>query len=133
MPIKQLEKENNQGLIAKAILLFFLIGGAAVYSFFSPKLNKKPASVKASNFAKATLDKSAGKEMKGIIDDVVKQTQDTTGIVLGEATKLANTIASQSAETVSDFIFDKTIAPIIQQIDKLPKQEQEKIKETICK
>jgi len=130
MPIKPLEKENNGGLIAKAVLLFFLIGGAAVYSFFSPKLNKKPALAKT----------MPGKDMVDIINNVVTETQNTAGTVLGEATILANNIASQSAATtsnvadaVSDFIFDKTLAPIIQQIDKLPKIEQEKIKEELCK
>jgi len=45
----------------------------------------------------------------------------------------ATQIASQSAKTVSDFVFDSTLVNILKQIEKLPKEQREKIKEEICR
>lgn len=57
--------------------------------------------------------------------------------ILGETTSFFNqtksNIASQASNTFSSFIYDTAIKPIIDQIEHLPKKQQEKIKERICR
>jgi hypothetical protein len=52
---------------------------------------------------------------------------------LGIVEDKAVLFASQSAKTVSDFVFDSTVGNLLRQIEKLPKEQKEKIREEICR
>lgn len=55
-------------------------------------------------------------------DEIVQATSDFIGQT-----------ASAAASTVSSLIYDTTIKPIVDKIEKLPPDQQEKVKEQVCK
>lgn len=68
-----------------------------------------------------------------LITDSIKKVEDVAGTVLGEATDTVNKLASDTGSYISSIIYDSSIGKIVEQVDKLPKDQQEKIKEQICK
>jgi len=70
---------------------------------------------------------------KKTVEDLKQKGQEFGGQVLSVMEEKATQIASQSAKTVSDFVFDSTLVNILKQIEKLPKEQREKIKEEICR
>jgi hypothetical protein len=67
----------------------------------------------------------------------IAQAQEQAGAVLGIAQNTVQTIvqniASKSAETAQEFVFDNTIGKILQNIKTLPTDQQELIQKAICK
>ncbi len=57
-----------------------------------------------------------------LINNSIKKAEEVSGVILGEAKSF-----------VSDIIYNNSIGKVVEQIDKLPKDQQEKIKEQICK
>ncbi|MEK7070684.1 MAG: hypothetical protein AAB966_02660 [Patescibacteria group bacterium] len=53
--------------------------------------------------------------------------------VLGIGTNYVAKQASHSAEIVKGFVFKKASQPLVDQINKLPKDQKEEIKKQICK
>ena len=68
-----------------------------------------------------------------LIKDSIKKAEEIGGIVLGEATNTMNKLASDTGSFVSAVIYDNSIGKVVDQIDRLPKDQQEKIREQICK
>ena len=67
------------------------------------------------------------------VDDLKQKGEEMVGEVLGLVEDKATQLATQSAKTVSDVVFDSTLGNFLKQIEKLPKEQREKIKEEICK
>ncbi len=131
MTIKPLEKKAIKGLIPKLIfLLILLIGGLLINVFVSRRVQR----VNAEQEKPSVLgtEKNAINPAR-IINDTVKNMGNTSSQILGETTQIVSSTASKSADAVSKFIFDNTIGKIIDQVKILPKDQQEKIKQEICK
>lgn len=68
---------------------------------------------------------------------VVKSTEKIVGTVgksvLGIATNIASSVASQSAKKAEHIIIKATVPALVSQIDKLPEKDQKEIKKAICK
>lgn len=67
------------------------------------------------------------------VNDSIKKAEEVGGVVLGEATDTLNKLTSDAGSFVSNIIYENSIGKIVEQIDKLPKDQQEKVKQEICK
>lgn len=129
MVIKPLE--NNNGFYVR----FFLIATVIIIGLIlSKKISPKKYQPEVLG-RQTVIKKSKDLEKEGInfINATTKKIGKTVNNVLGEATSTIIDTASKSAESISDFVFDNTIGNILKQFEKLPKAEQERIKERICK
>ena len=68
-----------------------------------------------------------------LVKDSINKVEEVGGVVLGEATNTVNKLASDAGSFVSSLIYDNSIGKVIDQVDKLPKDQQEKIREQICR
>jgi hypothetical protein len=118
------------------LFLLFLIG-VSLYGnyYFYNKAKQKPEvlSVTEENKKNNLSIDSILNQGKKTVEDLKQKGQDFGGQVLSVMEEKATQIASQSAKTVSDFVFDSTLGNILKQIEKLPKEQREKIKEEICR
>jgi translation initiation factor IF-2 len=134
MVIKPIEKANR-GLMIKVIFLCFLILISAVFGFFIKKKSKDIPSVLGE------IERSKGETEKKLVDKVqksdlvaesVKKAEEVGGQILGETTNLIQDIANKAASMASDLIYQNSIGKLVDQIDKLPQNQQERVKEQIC-
>ncbi len=126
MAIKPLVK-NDKFLFLKIFLLGSFVAGAL--------LIKKATRPKREILRGKTLKKkqlNIKENLASFIDQAGEKVGETVSNVLGETTSVIVNTATKSAQAVSEFILDSTVGNIIKQVDKLPKHEQEKIKEYIC-
>ena len=121
MAIKPIEK-TNRGLLIKAIFISFLILISAIFGFFIKKKSQDIPSVLGEVEKKNDL-----------IVDSVDKAKKIGGEVLGETASFVQDLTSKAASTASDLIYQNTIGKLINQIDKLPQDQQERVKEQICK
>lgn len=142
MGIKPLEA-SNKALLFKALTVTVLMVGGLVFNKAYPDFGKGKEQALGENISaqkpKPTLLLEEGvltttqKAARNLLSDVTKQTENIASDILGEATSIVSKVASQSSDAAAKFIFDNTIGNIIQQVEKLPKEQQEKIKEQVCK
>ena len=135
--LRPLEKnETNKFFYLKILSLLFLIGASLFGNYyFYNKIKEKPEVLSATKENKKnnlSID-SILNEGKKTVEDLKQKGQEFGGQVLSVMEEKATQIASQSAKTVSDFVFDSTLVNILKQIEKLPKEQREKIKEEICR
>jgi hypothetical protein len=134
--LRPLEKnKTNKFFYLKMLFLLFLIG-VSLYGnyYFYHKAKQKPEVLSATEENKKnnlSID-SILNQGKKTVEDLKQKGQEFGGQVLSVMEEKATQIASQSAKTVSDFVFDSTLGNILKQIEKLPKEQREKIKEEIC-
>jgi hypothetical protein len=135
--LRPLEKnKTNKFFYLKMLFLLFLIG-VSLYGnhYFYNKIKQKPEVLSATKENKKnnlSID-SILNEGKKTVDDLKQKGEEMAGQVLGIVEDKAVQLASQSAKTVSDFVFDSTVGNLLRQIEKLPKEQREKIKEVICR
>ena len=125
MPIKPLEGKNNWSIFLKLMFLGGLVVGAVVIDKVFLKKTKEIPSVlgKTQEIKLQTQEKLIKKVQESdLINNSIKKAEEVSGVVLGEAKSF-----------VSDIIYNNSIGKVVEQIDKLPKDQQEKIKEQICK
>ena len=127
MPIKPLESKNNWSVFLKITLLGGLMISAIFVNRFFLKKNKDISNVLGTAQEIKQINSS------NLITDSIKKVEDVAGTVLGEATDTVNKLASDTGSYISSIIYDSSIGKIVEQVDKLPKDQQEKIKEQICK
>jgi len=133
-PLKK--NKTNKFFYLKILSLFFLIG-VSLYGnyYFYNKAKQKPevlSGTKKNKRNNLSID-SILNQGKKTVEDLKQKGQEFGGQVLSVMEEKATQIASQSAKTVSDFVFDSTLGNILKQIEKLPKEQREKIKEEICR
>lgn len=134
MGVKPLEKPDRSLYIKLGVIILFIVVGL-VFNFLRPKDKEKKTVLGIQKVIKPeeplTTEEvyNRGKE---IANDVVTQTENTLDNVLGEITNYVSGVASQSAENVSNYVFDNTVGNLIKQIDKLPQKQQEDIKKNLC-
>lgn len=125
MPIKPLERKNNWSIFVKLIFLGGLVVSAVVIDKVFLKKNKDIPSIlgKTQERKLQTQEKLVKKVQESdFVNDSIKKAEEVGGVILGEAKSF-----------VSDVIYNNSIGKVVEQIDKLPKDQQEKIKEQICK
>lgn len=130
MPIKPLEGKNNWSIFLKLMFLGGLVVSAVVIDKVFLKKTKEIPSVlgKTQEIKLQTQEKKVGVghdrpvQKSDLINDSIKKVEEVSGVVLGEAKSF-----------VSDVIYNNSISKVVEQIDKLPKDQQEKIREQICK
>jgi len=135
--LRPLEKSKiNNFFYLKIFALLFLIS-ASLYGnyYFYNKAKQKPEvlSVKEENNKKDFSIDEVLNQGKKTVDDLKQKGEVVAGQILGVVEDKAGQIASQSAKTVSDFVFDSTVGNLLKQIEKLPETQREKIKENICR
>ena len=135
--LRPLEKNKiNRFFYLKILFLLFLIGASLFGNYyFYNKIKEKPEVLSATKKNKKndfSIDKVFNKGKK-TVEDLKEKGEEMAGQVLGIVEDKAVQLASQSAKTVSDFVFDSTLGNILKQIEKLPKEQREKIKEEICR
>lgn len=131
MGIKPLEV-SNKALLFKALTVTVLMVGGLVFNKVYPDFGKGKEQALGENIEESVLT-TTQKAARNLISDVTKRTENIASDILGEATSVVSKVASQSSDAATKFIFDNTIGNIIQQVEKLPKEQQEKIKEQVCK
>ena len=135
--LRLLEKNKiNRFFYLKIIFLLFLIVASLFGNYyFYNKIKEKPEVLSATKENKKndfSIDEVFNKGKK-TVDDLKQKGEEVAGQVLGIVEDKAVQLASQSAKTVSDFVFDSTLGSILKQIEKLPKEQREKIKEEMCR
>lgn len=133
MTIIKTPYSNKKAIIVKlgfVVCLIFL--GLVSYGIATGKLKEKEAVLGKKTQIQNSVDNLPG--------DLLQKAQDTAENVKNNAYQLAQTaaiavgnIATQSAQTAKDFVFDNTVGSAVKQINNLPQDEQNKIKEYICK
>ena len=133
MKIKPLEKNENKLIKIKLVFLVSLIITGLIFSFFikKPKPSEKDLPKKEGVLGS---EKNPQRFNLSKIEDDISQIGKQ---ILGETTNFINqttsSVASEASNTISSLIYNTTIKPIINQIQHLPTDQQEKIKEEICK
>jgi hypothetical protein len=128
--LRPLEKnKTNKFFYLKILSLLFLIG-VSLYGnyYFYNKAKQKPEVLSATKKNKKndfSIDQVFNKGKK-TVEDLKEKGEEMAGQVLGIVEDKAVQLASQSAKTVSDFVFDSTLGNILKQIEKLPKEQRER-------
>ncbi|MEK7633827.1 MAG: hypothetical protein AAB437_03210 [Patescibacteria group bacterium] len=124
MLIKPLEIKTNQSALLKVFFLITLItAGILLDKVFFKKSKDIPSILGKTREIKLPTQEKLIKEVQDsdLVKDSIKKAEEIGGVVLGEARSF-----------VSDVIYDNSIGKIVEQMDKLPKDQQEKIREQIC-
>jgi len=135
--LRPLEKnEINRFFYLKVFLLLVLIGASVYGNYYFYNRKKESSEVlsmdKENKKVNFSVDEVLSRGRK-TVDDLKQKGEEMVGEVLGLVEDKATQLATQSAKTVSDVVFDSTLGNFLKQIEKLPKEQREKIKEEICK
>ena len=134
--IKPLEAKPDRSVLFKAVFLVTVITtGILLDKIFLKKSQDIPSILgKTQEIKLQTQEKIVKKVQESdLINDSVKKAEEVGGTILGEATNTINKLTSDAGSFVSDVIYNSSIGKVVDQIDKLPKDQQEKIREQICK
>lgn len=134
MGVKPLEKPDKSLYIRVGIVIFLVIVGLTINLIRNKQVKNKEVlgTEKSVEVGKPISTEEVYNRGKTIANDVVTQSENVLSNVLGEVTSYVSGVASQSAETVSNYVFDNTVGNLIKQIDKLPQKQQEDIKRNLC-
>ena len=136
MPIKPLEKTTDWSTLFKVLFLVSLVMiGILLDKIFLKKNQNIPSILGKTQEIKLQTQEKLVKKIQesNLINDSIKKVEEVSGVVLGEATSTLNQLTSDAGSFVSDIIYNNSIGKVVEQIDKLPKDQQEKIREQICK
>ena len=123
-------------MFLKAFFLLILITtGILLDKIFLKKSKDIPSILgKTQEIKLQTQRKLVEKVQKSdFINDTIKKAEDVGGTILGEATDTIIKLSSDTGSFISDIIYQNSIGKIVEQVDKLPEDQQEKIKEQLCK
>ncbi|KKP62730.1 MAG: hypothetical protein UR56_C0006G0021 [Candidatus Roizmanbacteria bacterium GW2011_GWC2_34_23] len=136
MIIKPLETKPDRSVLFKGVFLVTIITtGILLDKIFLKKSQDIPSILgKTQEIKLQTQEKMVKKiQESDLINDSIKKAEEVGGTILGEATNTINKLTSDAGSFVSDVIYNSSIGKVVDQIDKLPKDQQEKIREQICK
>ncbi|MBI2051501.1 hypothetical protein HYT33_01940 [Candidatus Roizmanbacteria bacterium] len=143
MPVKKIVDTEMQELYIKAAIVGTLIVLGVATAFALNRKQKTPPSAakpqtqkeeilggetklktdtKTVNYSKTPDYKKLETQTKNVVDQVIQGTQTTVQNVLGQTAEKAKEVVVQSASQ-----------GIVSQIEKLPKDQQEELKNNICK
>lgn len=120
--------------------LFLVLGFIAVPIVFSQVLKRNDKNIlgtEIKNIVDIPEDtKPIAEEIQEKTNEITKSAgqivQDAVESVLGEATNVVSNVASKSADALTEFVFQNTVAPLIKQIEKLPEKQKEEVKKAVC-
>lgn len=128
--IKPLDKKETSKIKTKLFLLIFLIFLGLIFSFFFK--GKKPPN----SYQKKTKEEVLGEKIeinkKNNFDEIFAQVEKYRDDLKNQINNQIREVEKLTSESISSFIYDTTIKPIINQIQKLPKDQQERVKKEIC-
>jgi len=145
MKLKQIEEIATKQVPVwqPALLVTLLALGYFAVPFLAkkspPPLEQKVQSFQSIGTDLATRDikdqliagvKSAAKPLS---NQLQKDAEAVLGIAQRAVQQSVQNIASQSANQAKEFVFDNTLGKILQNINTLPKDQQDLIKKAICK
>ncbi|MFA6016769.1 MAG: hypothetical protein WC744_01635 [Patescibacteria group bacterium] len=136
MPIKPLETPPDRSALFKVAFLVILVAtGILLDKVFIKGPQSVPSILGKTQEIKLPTQKQITKQIQqnSFVKDSIKKAEEVGGVVLGEATSTVNKLASDAGSYVSSVIYDNSIGKIVDQLDKLPKEQQDKIKQQICK
>jgi len=137
MPIiKPLEEKNNKSALYKILFLVTLVSTGILLDKVILKNSRSVPSILGKTQEiqiKAQEEIVQQVQKNNLVKDSIKKVEDVGGVVLGEATNALTKLTSDAGSLVSTVIYDNSIGKVVDQIDKLPKDQQDKIKEQICK
>lgn len=136
MIIKPLENKIKRPSLIKIFFLITLVAtGILLDKVFIKKTQEIPSILGKSQEKKFPDKEKIIKQVQesSLVQDSINKVEEVGGVVLGQATDTVNKLASNAGSFVSTTIYDNTIGKVVAQIDKLPADQQEKIKEQICK
>lgn len=136
MSIKPLESKADRSALIKILFLVTIVAtGILLDKIFLKKNQDVPNILGKTQEIKLQTQEKITKEIKesNFVNDSIKKAEEVGEVVLGEATNTLNQLTSDAGSFVSDIIYNNSIGKVVEQIDKLPKDQQEKIKEQICK
>ena len=134
--IKTLETKPDRSALFKVLFLITLVTTSILLDKIFLKKSQGISSILGkSQEIKLPDQNEIVKQVQksSLIKDSIKKAEEIGGIVLGEATNTMNKLASDTGSFVSAVIYDNSIGKVVDQIDRLPKDQQEKIREQICK
>lgn len=126
MTIKPLEKKTNPFLLLKVLFLATLVATGVFLDRVFIRKNEDIPSVLGKT-------KEVKEQTNNFVEDSVKQAQNLGESVLGETTSLIQDTTQNISTSVSDLIYENSFGKIVDQIDKLPTDQQERIRQEICK
>lgn len=120
------------------LVLLLLLGFLAVPLISKktppPEVEKK---IDGKTLGVSTVEDALNSGITKVGKPLATQLQKEAGVVLGLAQDVVQqtvqSIASKSAETAKEFVFDNTLGKLLQNINTLPADQQELIKKAICK
>lgn len=127
--IKPLEKKSDPVFILKLIFLVSLITTGVLFDRFFMKKNQDIPEV----LGKTKNEKKIENQAKDLIETSVKKVQNLGESVLGETTSFIQETTEKISSSVSDLIYENSFGKIVDQIDKLPQDQKQRIKEEICR
>jgi len=130
MVIKPLEKKSDPIFFLKLLFLVSLVATGIFLDRFFVRKNIDVPSILGKT---KETERKQEKKTSDFIEDSLKKTQKLGESVLGETTNFIQNTAENISTSVSDLIYENSLGKIVDQIDKLPKDQQERIKDQICK
>lgn len=136
MPIKPLETKSNPLIFLKGLFLVTLVTtGILLNQVFLKKSKEIPSILGKTQELEQQTQKKIVKKVQesGLVKESLQQAKDVGGVVLGEMSSQLNKLTSDAGSLISEIVYENSIGKIVGQVDKLPKDQQEKIREQICK
>lgn len=136
MIIKPLEEKNNQPSFFRLLFLITLVAtGVLLDRTFFKKNQVFPNILGNSQEIKLPSQEKLIKQVQenNFVEDSMNKAEEFGGVILGEATDTVTKLTSDAGSYISDAIYSSSIGKVVEQIDKLPKDQQERIREQICK
>lgn len=134
MPIlKPLKTKPNRTALIKLFFLITLVATAFLLDkIFLKRSQEIPSILGKSQEIVVGVGLDRPLQESNLVKNSIQKVEEVSGAVLGEATNTVNKLASEAGSFVSTIIYENSIGKVVDQIDKLPKDQQEKIREQIC-
>ena len=136
MPIiKPLETKPGRSALFKAVFLVTVITtGILLDKIFLKQSKDIPSILGKTQEIQLQAQEKVAKQVQesNLVKDSINKVEEI-GVVLGEATSTLTKLTSDAGSLISTVIYDNSIGKVVDQISKLPKDQQEKIREQICK
>lgn len=128
--IKPLDKKETSKIKTKLILLIFLVFLGLIFSFF---FKSKKLPIPSQKITKEdVLGEKNEINNKNNFDEIFAQVEKYRDDLKNQIKNQIREVEKLTSESISSFVYDTTLKPIINQIEKLPKDQQERVKKEIC-
>ncbi|MFA5136436.1 MAG: hypothetical protein WC489_03505 [Patescibacteria group bacterium] len=134
--IKSIDGDSRKPSIIGVAVIIFLLLSAVIVSYAQLHKPSKDMRSRETDGAQqitntdlvSDLTNSAG----DVLGTVTEKTQKQVETVVEDTKSTILESASNSASTLKDYVWDNTAGLIIKELEKLPEDEQDKIKDQIC-